>query len=156
VTALNGESVKLSSYNHKLLVLVLGSYTNPTLRDRAAGLEALHEKYAGQGVNFLMIYTRETHPAGGWEIQRNKTDNISIPQPTTLTERKATAERARTALNLSIDMATDSMDDKTASAYAVADGTPAYVIGRDGKILFRQSWLEPMALDEAIENALKP
>jgi hypothetical protein len=53
-------------------------------------------------------------------------------------------------------MATDSMDDKTASAYAVADGTPAYVIGRDGKILFRQSWLEPMALDEAIENALKP
>jgi hypothetical protein len=48
------------------------------------------------------------------------------------------------------------MDDKTATAYAVGDGIPAYVIGRDGKILFRQSWLEPMALDEAVQDALKP
>ena len=51
--------------------------------------------------------------------------------------------------------APDTIDDKTATAFAVGDGVPAYVIGRDGKILFRQSWLEPMALGDAIEDALK-
>jgi Spy/CpxP family protein refolding chaperone len=153
--ALNGESVGLSSYNHKLLVLVLGSYTNPSFRDRAAGLELLRNQYGGRGVNFLIIYTRETHPTGGWEVQRNKTDNIDIVQPGTESQRASIAQRAKTALNLSILMATDTMDNKTATAYAVGDGTPAYLIGRDGKILFHQSWLEPMALGDAIEAVLK-
>jgi Spy/CpxP family protein refolding chaperone len=152
---LDGERVGLSSYNHKLLVLVLGSYTNPTLRDRAAGLESLRERYTGDGVNFLIVYTRETHPAGGWEIQRNKTDEISIPQPSTEAERESIAERAKSAMNLSILMAPDTMDDKTATTYAVGDGVAAYLIGRDGKILFHQSWLEPMALEGAIENGME-
>ncbi len=152
---LDGERVDLASYNHKLLVLVLGSYTNPTLRDRAAGLESLRERYTGDGVNFLIVYTRETHPAGGWEVQRNKTDNISIPQESTEAERESVAARARSAMNLSILMAPDTMDDKTATTYAVGDGVAAYLIGRDGKILFHQSWLEPMALEEAIQDAMK-
>jgi hypothetical protein len=58
-------------------------------------------------------------------------------------------------MNLSILMAPDTMDNKTATAYAVGDGVAAYLIGRDGKILFHQSWLEPMALEAAIEDAMK-
>jgi Spy/CpxP family protein refolding chaperone len=153
--ALDSETVSLSSYKHKVLVLVLGSYTNPPFRDHAEGLQALRDKYGTNGVNFLVIYTKETHPTGGWEIQRNKTDNINIAQPKTQAERNAIANRAKAAMNLSILTAPDTMDDKTATAYAVGDGAPAYVIGRDGTILFHQSWLEPMALGQAIEDALK-
>jgi hypothetical protein len=152
---LDGETVDLASYNHKVLVLVLGSYTNPTLRDRSVGLEGLREHYSGLGVSFLLVYTRETHPVGGWEIERNKTDNISISQPTTQAERNRIAESAREALHLSMTFAVDTMDDKTATAFAVGDGVAAYVIGRDDKILFHQSWLEPMALGDAIEDAVK-
>jgi hypothetical protein len=152
---LNGETVGLSSYNHKLLVLVLGSYTNPSLRDRAPGLESLREHYSGLGVSFLLVYTRETHPTGGWEIERNKTDNIDIAQPKTQPERNRIAEGAKAAMNLSISFAPDTMDDKTGTAYAVGDGVAAYLISRDGKILFHQSWLEPMALGDAIEEAVK-
>jgi Spy/CpxP family protein refolding chaperone len=149
-----GSTIDLASYKRKPLVLVLGSFTNPTFRDHAAGLESLREHY-GLNVDFLVIYTRETHPTGGWEIQRNKTDGIEISQPTTQSERNRIADRAESAMNLSIEMAVDTMDDKTATAYAVGDGVPAYVIGRDGKILFHQSYLEPMALGQAIENATK-
>jgi len=152
---LNGETVGLSSYNHKLLVLVLGSYTNPSLRDRAPGLESLREHYSGLGVSFLLVYTRETHPTGGWEIDRNKTDNIDIAQPKTQPERNRIAEGAKAAMNLSVPFAPDTMDDKTGTAYAVGDGVAAYLISRDGKILFHQSWLEPMALGDAIEEAVK-
>ncbi len=147
--------MNLAAYKHKVLVLVFASYTNPSFRDRAAGLEALREQYGAQGANFLIIYTSETHPAGGWEVARNKTDGISITQPTTQAQRNQIAVTAKSALNLSIDVAPDTMDNKTATAYAVGDGTPAYIIGRDGKILFHQSWLEPMALEEAIVDALK-
>jgi hypothetical protein len=152
---LNGQTVRLSSYNHKLLVLVFGSYSNPPFRDKAAGLEALRDQYGTRGVEFLIVYTRETHPFGGWEVQRNKTDKIEIAQPATDRDRESIAARAKTAMKLSITMALDTMDDKTAAAYSVGDGAPAYLIGRDGKILFHQSWLEPMALGDAIEDGLK-
>jgi Spy/CpxP family protein refolding chaperone len=151
---LTGQKVSPSNYNHHILVLVLGSYTNPVLRDKASGLESLRNQYGSRDVDFLIVYTRETHPAGGWEIARNKTDNISIAQPATAGARESVASRAKIALHLSIPFAPDTMDDKTATAYGVGDGVPAYVIGRDGKILFHQSWLEPTALADAIDDAL--
>ncbi len=154
--SLDNSAANLAAYKHRLLVLVLASYTNPTFRDKAAALDSLYEQYIGSGVGFLVIYTRETHPAGGWEVQRNKTDNISIPQPSTEADRRSIADAARSALKLSIPFAVDTMDDKTATAYAVGDGVAAYLIDRDGKVLFHQNWLEPDALEDAITTALKP
>jgi Spy/CpxP family protein refolding chaperone len=151
---LDGESVGLSSFRNKLLVLVFGCYTEPTFRDHAADLESLRDQYGSSGVSFLVVYTKESHPTGGWEVQRNKAADIAIAQPTSEAERITLARRTQSELKLSIPIAPDTMDDKAAGAYAVAEGRPAYVIDRGGKIVFRQSWLEPHALGRAISDAM--
>ncbi|MBV8781132.1 MAG: redoxin domain-containing protein [Phycisphaerae bacterium] len=150
----NGNAVSLTSNSRHVLVLVFGSYSAPVFRDHAAALSQLREKYSSRGVQFLVVYTKEQHPAGGWEVQRNKVQNISIPPATTLTQRNAMADQMHEQLHLDVPIVVDSMDDATAKAYGVNDTVPAYIIDRSGKIAFRQSWLEMDALQQALDDVL--
>jgi glutathione peroxidase-family protein len=151
---LNGDTTSLSEAKHKILVLTFASATAPVFRDHAAGLNTLHEKYGSRGVQFLVIYTKEQHPAGGWELQRNKDDNINIPLAKTPADRATAAEQLHNALHLSVPIATDTLSDQTAAAYGVNQTVPAFVIDRDGNVVFHQSWLEPDSLGRAIDDAL--
>ena len=38
----------------------------------------LKRQYDMSAADFLIIYTKEAHPVGGWEVDRNKDDNIRI------------------------------------------------------------------------------
>jgi Spy/CpxP family protein refolding chaperone/peroxiredoxin len=151
---LNGNSASLADEKHHIFVLVFGSATAPVFRDHAAALNALHEKYGSRGVQFLVVYTKEQHPVGGWELQRNKDENINIPLAKTASERATVAQQLHDSLHLSLPIAADSMDDAVATAYGVNQTVPAYVIDRAGTIAFHQSWLEPDALSHAIDDAL--
>ncbi|HEX3358037.1 MAG TPA: deiodinase-like protein [Tepidisphaeraceae bacterium] len=153
---LSGRNVQLSSFKGKPLVIEFGSYSSPSFRQRAAKFDELARQY-GNRANFLIIYTAEAHPAGGWEVDRNRDEGIRIPKAADLTERKSEAKQAKQLLKIVVPIATDDMKDKTANDYSAGENT-AIVVGRDGKISTRETWMDPyrlkIALDEAI--AVKP
>jgi hypothetical protein len=108
----------------------------------------------GTRATFAIVYTREAHPAGEWDVARNKEEGISIEQSKSLDARKSAAQVARDKLKLTTPIALDTMANDAAIAYG-AGANSAYVIDRDGKIAARQQWFEPMALKRAVDKLTK-
>jgi Spy/CpxP family protein refolding chaperone len=150
---LDGRNISLESFKNKPLVIEFGSYSSPSFRQRAAKMEDLARQYSTRA-NFLVIYTKEAHPTGGWEVDRNKDDRVSVVAHSDLNARKAAAKDARQALKITLPIALDSMDDKIAAAYGAGENS-AVVIGRDGKVLSKQTWADPYRLRAALDEALK-
>jgi Spy/CpxP family protein refolding chaperone len=130
---LDGRTAQLSSFKGKLVVLLFGNYSSPTFRDRADDYEQLRRQ-VGNRAEFLIVYTRESHPVGEWEVERNKHARVLVEQPKTFDERKALARQAKQALKLTIPIAVDTMDDKVATEYG-GFTTAAVIVGRDGTIV---------------------
>ena len=151
---LEGGQAMLSSMKGRVIVLVFGSYSAPAFRQRAAALEKLRGETAARAT-FFIVYTREAHPAGEWEVARNKQDGISVEQPRTLEARKTLAQTAREKLNLRTPILLDTLGNDTAQSYG-AGMNSAIVIARDGTIAARQQWFEPLALKRAIDAATAP
>lgn len=151
---LGGTMMALSSLEGRPVVIVFGSYSSPSFRQRAAALEQL-KKELGQRVQLLVIYTKEAHPKGGWEVERNRDSEIELEQHKDLEDREAMAEKARSALKLTVPILLDTMDDATAKAYGLAPNG-AVVIGRGGKVIARQQWFDPYTLRRHIDAAAKP
>ena len=149
---LDGRSVQLSSYKGKLVVLLFGNYSSPTFRDRADDFEQLR-KQLGNRAEFLIVYTRESHPVGEWEVERNKHARVLVEQPKSFEERKALARQAKQALKLTIPIAVDTMDDKVATDYA-GFTTSAVVVGRDGMIVGFRKHADAHAIRRIIEQTL--
>lgn len=155
LTRIDGRRFILSQYARRVVVIEFGSLSCPSFRDRAAAMEALRRQFALRA-EFLIIYTREAHPVGGWEVRRNKQEGIHIERPTSDAGRRDLARRAVETLKIKIPVAVDSMDDAVALAYG---GFPnaAVVIGRDGRIAATQQWTDPSSLGEEIAvAALRP
>jgi hypothetical protein len=104
-------------------------------------------------VDFLIIYTRESHPVGEWEVERNRRAGILVEQPQTLDQRKALARQAKNLLKINLPIALDNMENETATAY---DGftTAAVIVGRDGTILARRNWTDTHSLRRSIDQAI--
>lgn len=140
-----------AGFKGRVVVLVFGSYTSPIFRQRVAAMEKL-AKDTTRTASFFVIYTREAHAHGEWEVERNKDENIQVEQPRTDAERKEQAKQAVSTLKITVPVLVDGMDDAVAKAYGLSPNG-AVVIGRDGKIFARQKWFEPVALRQHIDAA---
>jgi Spy/CpxP family protein refolding chaperone len=149
---LDGTTVQLSALKGRVTVLFFGSYTCPTFRDRATAIDRL-ARQVSTTASVYVVYTREAHPTGGWEVQRNKDERIAIAQPTSYAARQSAARECRSSLHLNVPVLVDEMDDPTAAAYG---GFPngAVVINRDGTIAASQQWADPAALQRYIDDAV--
>jgi alkylhydroperoxidase family enzyme len=90
----------------------------------------------GDQVEFLAIYVREAHPTDGWRMNSNDEAGISFKQPRNEGERVDVAQRCCSALNISMPMVVDEMDDRVGHAYS---GMPdrLYLIDRKGRIAYK-------------------
>ncbi|MEA2710709.1 MAG: hypothetical protein QOF78_3310 [Phycisphaerales bacterium] len=149
---IDGAQIALSSMKGRVVVLVFGCYSAPTFRNRAAALEKLRADF-GTRASFFIVYTREAHPTGEWEVSRNKDDGIAVEQARTVESRKAAAVTARDKLKIATPIVLDTIGNDTALAYGAGPNS-AYVIGRDGTIAARQQWFEPIALRRALDAAV--
>ena len=151
---LDGRPVQLSSFKGKVLVVLFGNYSSPGFRDRADDYEQLRKQFANRA-EFLIVYTRESHPVGegGWEVERNKHAHVLVEQPKTFEERKALARQAKQAVRLTIPIAIDTMDDKTAKDYG-GFTTRAVVIGRDGTVVGSRTYADAHAVKRILESAI--
>src|SRR5688572_25047150 len=139
LTRLDGKPVRPSTFQGRVGVIVFGSYSSPSFRQRA---------------QFLIVYTKEAHPAADWEVERNKDAGISVEAHKDAATRAAQAEKTEHALKLTIPIAPDTMDDAVSTAFGTFPNG-AVVLSRDGIIVARQQWVDPGGLEKRIEQALK-
>jgi hypothetical protein len=70
--SVDGATVELSNVllnGHA--VLIFGCFTAPPAVAQLPALESLHRSYAGRGISFLFVYTREIHPGENFAPHRS-------------------------------------------------------------------------------------
>ncbi len=121
------------------LLLVTGSMTCPMTASAIPSMKRLHARY-GDDVAFVMLNVREAHPGENY------------PQSETLEEK---ADHAR-ALKETYQMPwTVAVDDLDGSLHIAMDAKPnsAYLLDRDGTIVFRSIWArDEDSIGAALEN----
>jgi alkylhydroperoxidase family enzyme len=95
----------------------------------------MYERYKDQ-VEFVAVYVREAHPVDGWRMASNDKAGIVFKQPKSAAERKDVARKCCAALEMSMPLVIDAMDDRVGHAFS---GMPdrLYVIDRQGKVAYK-------------------
>ena len=152
-TRLSGTEATNKSFTGKPLVLAFGSLTSPSFRDRLAKLEAVKKKYTGRA-NVVVVYTKEAHPADGWQVERNRDDKVEINAPTTMKDRIALAAKLKDMSKTSLDIVVDGMDDAMLNNFG-GSVEGAVVLTPLGTVLGTQTFCDPSGLPRMIDDALK-
>jgi hypothetical protein len=95
----------------------------------------LYRRY-GDRVAFVAVYVREAHPTDGWRMGSNDQAGIAFRQPREKTERDAVAHKCCAALEITMPLVVDGIDDAVGHTYS---GMPdrLYVIDRTGKVAYK-------------------
>lgn len=107
-------------------LLVFGSLSCPVTEDAAPGLRTLHREF-GARVRFVFVYVREAHPGA------------NLPQAHLPSAKHAHAERLRQVHDIDFEIAVDDVEGSLHRALGPKPNS-AYLLGRDGRILFRAHW----------------
>jgi hypothetical protein len=82
------------------------------------------------------VYVREAHPEDGAASRENARFGITLLQPRSAAERAEVAKTCCAALDMTIPLVVDTIDDRVGHAYS---GMPdrLYVIDRNGKVAYQ-------------------
>jgi Spy/CpxP family protein refolding chaperone len=153
LSRLNGSELSSKSLLGKPTVLAFGSLSSPSFRDRLPKLEQLKNKYRSRA-NVIVVYTKEAHPADGWQVERNRDDKVDITAPTTTKDRIALATKLRDLSKTSLDIAVDDIDDPTLHAFGDKING-AIVLSPTGLIAGVQTYCDPSGLGRMIDESFK-
>ncbi len=89
------------------------------------------QKRFGDQAQFVMVYLREAHPKGGWEMS----DWSVLTDPSSLEARSEVAAHCCSKLGFDFPVVVDSMDDAVSVRWS---GWPErlFVVSREGRIAF--------------------
>lgn len=120
------------------VLLIFGSSTCPVTDNAAPGLKDLYLHF-GDRVRFVMVNVREAHPGD------------AFPQPKTIAAKIVHAERLRDLHGFQFDVAVDDVDGTLHRAMSPKPNS-AYLVAKDGTILFRAQWAnDTKALKAALD-----
>jgi thiol-disulfide isomerase/thioredoxin len=140
------------SHDSKPVVLIFGNVTCGGLRNHRPSLELLLADYKDRA-NFLMIYTRESHPTNGWDIDLNHPSRVDLLQPRDYAERVNAANTCSRIVPLDLPVLVDTIDDQVSRAYS-AMPIRLYLIDRQGKIAYKSGrgiyGFKPAELEKAL------
>jgi peroxiredoxin len=140
---LEGDKVRLSAYRgRKNVVLTFGSVTCPATAASIGGMNELYDHFAGDEVEFLLVYVREAHPG---EL---------IPAHESLEHKAASAEILREEEGVEMPIIVDDIRGTIHRRYAKLPN-PTYVIDRAGRIAFRAKYTRPEVIGDALEELLE-
>jgi peroxiredoxin len=141
--ALDGETVRLSDYQGKKdVLLVFGSATCPMTAGSIRGINELYNRFRGDDVEFLFIYTREAHP--GERIPAHRTRNHKVRAGRLLRDEE----------DLKMPVVVDDVRGSIHRRYSRLPN-PAFLIDKSGRVAFRCMWARPEKLAEAMEELLR-
>ncbi len=105
------------------------------------------------------MYILEAHAADVWQMPSNVSQRVVFSSPKNLDERYGVASSCVRNLHLSIPALIDNFDNTTEIAYT---GWPdrLYLIGRDGKVVFKTEpgpfGFDPKALEAELSKTVPP
>lgn len=98
-------------------------------------MEQMYARYKTD-VEFLGVYIREAHPSDGWREPANDRVGITIAQPKTIDERVGVAAQCSVALEVSMPLLVDHIDNSVEQIYS-AFPDRLYLIDQQGKVAFK-------------------
>jgi alkylhydroperoxidase family enzyme len=95
----------------------------------------LHQRFKDR-VQFVAVYVREAHPTDGWRMESNDRAGISLSQPKELLERVGVAQQCCAALEITMPMVVDEMNDRVGHAYS---GMPdrLYLLDKNSNVVYK-------------------
>lgn len=144
-TAQEAGSYSLRSNDGKIRAFMFGSISNPPSRMQMERWSRLVEKYKKDDVQLFVVYGRELHPGD------KKTFKL-YPQPKSEYEKAAYAKEFAQLGKLPVLI--DGLDDAVFTAYGKAPNG-AYLIDKDGKLVFRSTWADARKMEHMIDTLLK-
>lgn len=140
-----GGSYSLGANDGKIRAFMFGSISNPPARSQVERWSRLAKKYAKEDVQLFVIYGRELHPE-----DRKKFKVYPLP--------KSDAEKMAYAVEFSklgeLPVVVDHLDDSVFSTYGRAPNG-AYLVDKDGNLVFRGTWADDRKMEHMIDTLLK-
>lgn len=143
--AQTGARYRLSADTGMVRVFMFGSITNPPARFQLPLWDALQRKYDSTRVRLFMIYGRELHP-GDQKTYRD------YPAPKSEHEKLAYAQELGRTVR--IPVLVDGLNDAVLDSYGRAPNA-AYVIDRDGNLVFRGTWADSRKVEYIVDTLLR-
>ena len=100
-----------------------------------AQIEELQKKYSDT-VNFVIVYIKEAHPDDEWQMESNEESGVVYTQPRTTEERVELARAFVDQMDVETETLLDDIDNTAMACYA-AWPERFYVIGTDGRIIYK-------------------
>lgn len=140
--SVDGGRVRLSEVlQERHAVLVFGSITSPVTATNLPALNRLWEYYCWRGVQFLFIYVREPHPGE------------AFPHHTSMEQKVRAARELQQLEEIRFPVLVDELDGRVHRAYGPRPN-PAFVVHRNGRLVYRAGHAEPGPLREYLEHLL--
>lgn len=150
---LSGKLITLQSLRGKPTVIVFGSFSSPTARDRLPQFDALRKGYRSKA-NFVFVYTREAYPYKEWELKRNVDEQIKVDPHADYADRSKMAKLTREGMKLEMEVLVDDVDDGVATTYdAMPNG--CIVLDAAGRIVGKQKWADPHGAKVWLDETLR-
>jgi peroxiredoxin len=139
----DGEMIRLSDKRGKIAVFMFVAMTCPPARTQVDLWQVLHDKYDFNEVDIFFVYSRERH-AG----ERGYRD---FKETKTTEERMAYARMMAEITEFPI--AVDPIDERTLKDYGIVPNA-AFVVDRDGFIVFKAQWADVHKVEQVIDQLL--
>lgn len=139
----NGGKFNTRQYRGKIMAFMFGSMTCPPTRYQLLVWEGLRKKYEGQDVMLFVVYSRERH-AGEKGFREYKYTRSN-------TDKKAMA--AQMAKTTELTVVVDDIDERVLDKYGAVPNA-AFVIDKDGTMVFRQTWADSRKIEKVVDRLL--
>jgi peroxiredoxin len=140
----DGRKLRLSDLRGRITVFMFAAMTSPPARMQVPRLEALQRAYSGRDLQVFLVYSRERH-AG-------ETGFPSYVSPDHFEQKLAYARELDASTTLPV--AVDGMEEAVLQQYGSVPNS-AWVIDREGTIVFRSTWADSRKLTQVVERLLR-
>lgn len=140
----NSGTLKTKEHRGQIMAFMFGSMTCPPTRYQLIVWEELQKKYEREEVLLFVIYSRERH-AGEVGFKEYESTNSN-------TEKQAMA--AEMAKITTLTICVDDIDERVLEQYGTVPNS-AYVIDKNGTMVFHQTWADSRKIEKVIDRLLE-
>jgi len=137
---LDGKIVRLSDFRGRShVVMMTGAVTSPMCAFEVPELNQLQADFAADGVEFFLLYSRESHPAENYGAH------------TSFEQKRSYARELRRLEDVRFAVIVDHLDGRIHRAYGVWPNA-LFVIHKDGRLVFRSNMANHRELRQFLED----
>jgi peroxiredoxin len=139
---LDGKIVRLRDFRGKRhVVMMTGAVTSPMCAFEVPALNRLQQEFEGKDVSFLLLYTRESHPAENYAAHSSFEQKLSY------------ARELQRLEDVRFPIIVDHLDGRIHRAYGVWPNA-LFVIHKDGRLIFRGNMANDHELVQVLDDLL--